>query len=119
MAVYNLDPNTLFDSFRSSLAPVLSAQQEGLKAFDRLAHFQYALAGDYLEWSLAQANSLLSSKSPAELFAKQTELGSKFSDQLRGRVQEFSSMATETQTTITALIDQTTAKFVDIAKRAA
>ena len=119
MAVYNFDPNTLFDSFRSSLAPVLSAQQEGLKAFDRLAHFQYALAGDYLEWSLAQANSVLSSKSPAELFAKQTELGSKFSDQLRGRVQEFSSLATETQSTITQLIDQTTAKFVDIAKRAA
>ena len=39
--------------------------------------------------------------------------------ELRGRVQEFSSMATETQTTITQLIDQATAKFVDVAKKAA
>ena len=119
MSAYTFDPNALFDTYRTSLAPVLRAQQEGLKAFDRLAHFQYALAGDYLEWSLAQANTLLAAKTPAELFAKQAELGSKFSDQLRGRVQEFSSMATETQTTITQLIDQATAKFVDVAKKAA
>jgi phasin family protein len=119
MSAYNFDPNAVYESYRTSLAPVLRAQQEGLKTFDRLAHFQYALAGDYLEWSLAQANSLLAAKSPAELFAKQAELGAKLSDQLRGRVQEFSSLATETQSTITQLIDQATAKFVDVAKKAA
>ena len=119
MSIYNFDPNAAYDTLRTSLAPVLRAQQEGLKAFDRLAHFQYALAGDYLEWSLSQANSLLAAKSPAELFAKQTELGTKFSDQLRGRVQEFSSMATETQSTITQMIDQATAKFADVVKKAA
>jgi phasin family protein len=115
----NFDPNAAFDAYRNTFAPVLRAQQEGLKAFDRLAHFQYALAGDYLEWSLAQAKSILAAKSPTELFAKQTELGAKFSDQLRGRVQEFSSLANETQATMTQLIDQATAKFVDVAKKAA
>jgi phasin family protein len=119
MNAYNFDANALTDSFRTSLAPVLRAQQEGLKAFDRLAHFQYAVAGDYLEWSLSQATTLLAAKSPTELFAKQTELSSKFSDQLRGRVQEFQSLATETQATITQLFDQATAKFVDAAKKAA
>ena len=113
------DPNALYETYRNSLAPVLRAQQEGLKAFDRLAHFQYALAGDYLEWSLSQANSLLAAKSPSELVAKQAELGAKFNDQLRGRVQEFSSLASETQTTMTQLMDQATAKFADLTKKAA
>lgn len=116
---YTIDPNALFDTARTSLAPIIKAQQEGLKTFDRLAHFQYALAGDFLEWSMAHANSFLAAKSPSELVAKQAELGSKFSDQLRGRVQEFSSLASETQTTLTAMFDQATAKFVDVAKKAA
>lgn len=113
------DPNSLFEAYRNSLAPVLRAQQEGLKAFDRLAHFQYALAGDYLEWSLTQAKTLLAAKTPAELVTKQAELGTKFSDQLRGRVQEFTSLASEAQTTFTGLVDEATAKFAEVTKKAA
>ncbi len=112
------DPKALFEGFKTSLAPVLKAQQEGLKAFDRLAHFQYALAGDYLEWSLSQAKLVLNSASPTELYAKQTELGTKLNEQLRGRVQEFSSLATEAQTTLTSLIDDATAKFNPLKKAA-
>lgn len=113
------DPNSLFETYRNSLAPVLRAQQEGLKAFDRLAHFQYAVAGDYLEWSLTQAKTLLAAKTPAELVAKQAELGTKFSEQLRGRVQEFTSLASEAQSTLTGLLDETTAKFAEMTKKAA
>jgi phasin family protein len=115
----DFNPNAFFETFTNTMAPVLRAQQEGLKAFDRLAHFQYALAGDYLEWSLAQAKGALAAKTPAEFVAKQAELGAKFSDQLRGRVQEFTSLATEAQTTLTQLVDQATAKFAEVTKKAA
>jgi hypothetical protein len=81
------DPNALLETYRTAIAPALKAQQEGLKAVDRYAHYQYALAGDYLEWALAQAKALLSAKNPGELVAKQAELGTQLSDQLRGRVQ--------------------------------
>jgi phasin family protein len=119
MADRSFDPNALFETFRSSLAPVMRAQQESLKALDRLAHYQYALAGDYLEWSLSQAKAVLAAKNPAELVAKQTELGTKLSDQLRGRVQEFSSLASEAQSSMTALFDEATAKFAEVTKKAA
>jgi phasin family protein len=115
----NFDPNSLFDAYRNAYAPVLRAQQEGLKAIDRLARYQYAVAGDYLEWSLSQAKAVLNAKNPAELVAKQAELGSKISDQLRGRVQEFSSLASDAQTTITQLFDEATAKFAEVTKKAA
>jgi hypothetical protein len=115
----NLDPSALFEVYRNSLAPVLHAQQEGLKALDRFAHYQYALAGDYLEWSLSQARAALAAKSPAELVAKQAELGTKLSDQLRSRVQELSNLTTEAQSTLAQLIDEASAKFADVTKKAA
>jgi hypothetical protein len=115
----SLDPNAFFEAYRNSLAPVLHAQQEGLKALDRFAHYQYALAGDYLEWSLSQAKAALAAKSPSELVARQAELGSKLSDQLRSRVQEFSNLATEAQSTLTQLFDEATAKFAEVTKKAA
>jgi phasin family protein len=119
MTERNFDPSALFETYRNSLAPVLRAQQESLKTLDRFAHYQYALAGDYLEWSLSQAKALLAAKNPAELVAKQTELGTQLSEQLRGRVQEFSSLASEAQNTLTQLMDEATAKFAEVTKKAA
>lgn len=113
------DPNALFETYRNSLAPFVRAQQEGLKAVDRFAHFQYALAGDYLEWSLSQAKAVLAARNPAELVAKQTELGTKLGEQLRGRVQEFSSLANEAQSTMTQLFDEASVKFSEFTKKAA
>jgi hypothetical protein len=119
MTTPTFDPNGLFDAYRNAFAPMLHAQQEGLKAIDRLARYQYAVAGDYLEWSLSNAKALLNAKTPAELASKQAELGSKISDQLRGRVQEFSTLASDAQTTITQLFDEATAKFAEVTKKAA
>jgi phasin family protein len=119
MNTATFDPSSVIESYRSAFAPVMRAQQEGLKAFDRLARYQYAIAGDYLEWSLAQAKALVNAKNPAELVAKQAELGTKISDQLRGRVQEFSSLASDAQSTITQLFDEATAKFAEVTKKAA
>jgi hypothetical protein len=119
MTTANFDPNTLFDAYRTSFAPVLKAQQEGLKAIERFARYQYAVAGDLLELSLTQAKAVLNAKTPAELVAKQAELGTKISDQLRGRVQEFSSLASDAQSTMSALFDEATAKFAEVTKKAA
>jgi len=52
------DFSTLFETYKTAMAPVFRAQQEGLKTLERLAHYQFAVAGDYLEWSLAQASLL-------------------------------------------------------------
>jgi phasin family protein len=119
MTIANFDPTSIIESYRTAFAPVMRAQQEGLKAIDRLARYQYAVAGDYLEWSLAQAKTVLNAKNPAELVAKQAELSGKISDQLRGRVQEFSSLASDAQSTMSQLLDEATAKFAEVTKKAA
>lgn len=82
-----------------SLAPWLRIQQDGLGALDRFTRCQYAVAGDFLEWSLAQSRVTLVADSPAVFLAKQAELGIKFSEQLRSRVQELTKISSEGQTT--------------------
>ena len=115
----NLDPTALFDTYRNAFAPVLQAQQEGLKAIERLARYQYAVAGDYMEWSLSQAQAFLAAKSPVEFASKQAELGSKIGEQLRGRVQELTTIASESQNTRTTLFNVASAKVVELTKKAA
>jgi hypothetical protein len=113
------DFSTLFDAYKTAMAPVFRAQQEGLKTLERLAHYQFAVAGDYLEWSLAQAKASVGPKSAAELIGQQTSLNVSLSDKLRTRAEEFSKIATETQGAVTAWIDETSAKVAEKSKKAA
>ena len=113
------DPSALIESYRDALAPAIRAQQEALKGFERFARYQYAVAGDYLEWTLTQAQAVLAAKSPAELAAKQAELGSKISEQMRGRVQELTTITSESQSTLNQLFNEATAKVVELSKKAA
>jgi len=66
------DFSTLFETYKSAMAPVFRAQQEGLKTLERLARYQFAVAGDYLDWSLAQAKVNVGPKSPADLLGQHT-----------------------------------------------
>ncbi len=113
----NFDPTKIFETYRSTFAPALKSQQEGLKAIDRVGRYQYAVAGDYLEWSLAQAKAALGAQSPTEFVSKQVELTTALSEKLRARAQEFVTLATETQTSFTEVVNEATAKVAEVAKR--
>src|SRR5271156_6213394 len=91
------DPKTIFETYRNAFAPVLKAQQEGIKALDRVGRYQYAVAGDYLEGTLAQAKLAVAAQTPADFFSKQVELTTAFGEKIRARVQEFTALASETQ----------------------
>ncbi|MFO1400665.1 MAG: phasin family protein [Steroidobacteraceae bacterium] len=113
------DPSTYVESFRNALAPLLRAQTESLKALDRFAHHQYAIAGDYLEYGLAQAKAAVAAKTPNDLLAAQTELSTRLTEQLRARAQEFSTIAAEAQTMLNQFFSEATAKVAEVTKKAA
>lgn len=110
------DPKTMLEAYRNALAPTLKAQQEGLKAIDRAGRYQYAVAGDYLEWSLAQGKAALAAQTPAEFVSKQFELATALSEKLRARVQEFVTLATDAQTSLTQVMSNATAKAAEVTK---
>ncbi len=123
MSDTTFDPKAIFEAYRNALAPALKAQQEGVKALDRLGRYQYAVAGDYLEWSLAQAKAALAAQTPTEFVTKQVELTTALSEKLRARAQEFVTLATDAQTsaqtTFTEAVNEATAKFGEVAKKKA
>jgi hypothetical protein len=110
MTESTFDPKSILETYRSAFAPVIKAQQEGVNALDRVGRYQYAVAGDYLEWSLAQAKLALGAQTPADFFTKQVELTTALSEKLRARAQEFTALATEAQANFTAAVKETTDK---------
>jgi oligoendopeptidase F len=119
MSDSTFDPKAIFETYRNALAPALKAQQDGVKALDRVGRYQYAVAGDYLEWSLAQANAAISAQSPTEFVSKQVELTTALSEKLRARAQEFVTLATEAQSTFTNAVNEATAKVTEFTKKKA
>ena len=119
MSNSTFDPTSIFEAYRNAFAPALKAQQEGIKAIDRVGRYQYAVAGDYMEWSLAQAKAALGAQSPDEFASKQIELTTALSEKLRARVQEFVTLATDAQTGFTEVVSQATAKAADVSNKKA
>lgn len=119
MSDRTFDVNAFIDAYRNAFAPALSAQQEGLKTLDRFARYQYAVAGDYLEFGLAHAKATFSGKSGPDFASAQTDLVTRLGDQLRKRAEEFVTIATESQSTLTKLVTEATAKAASVAKKAA
>jgi len=111
------DPKSIFETYRNAFAPALKAQQEGVKALDRVGRYQYAVAGDYLEWSLAQAKAALMAQTPADFVSKQVELTTALSEKLRARAQEFVTLATDAQTSFTNVVTDITDKVVAETKK--
>ena len=113
------DFSALFDGYRESFAPLFLAQQQGLKTLERVARYQFAVAGDYLEWSLAQAKASVGPKSVADLVGEQTQLNTSLSEKLRARAEEFTQIATETQGAVSKLFQEASAKAAASVKKAA
>ena len=112
------DPSTLINATREAFAPVLKAQQEGFKTFERLARLQYQVAGDMLESTLARVHASFAAATAGELMSKQTELHSQLVDKLRERAQEFSTVTSEIQTKLSQIGTEFAAKAVPTRKAA-
>jgi Phasin protein len=100
------DWNMWMDTYKDAYVSFSRAQQEGLRALERFARFQYAVAGDVLDAGLAQAKATLgvrttfSTQAFAELLEKQVELGTQLSEKIRERAQEFSTLAAEVEESV-------------------
>jgi len=101
-----IDWNIWLDTYKDTYASFSKAQHEGLRALERFARFQYAVAGDVLEAGLAQAKATLGARAAigtqaiAELLEKQAELSTQLSEKIRERAQEFSTLAAEVQESV-------------------
>jgi phasin family protein len=119
MTQKTIDFAALFDTYRQAFAPVIAAQQTGLKTLERLARYQFAVAGDYLDWTLAQVKTSAEPKSVSDLVSQQSALNTSFGEKLRARAEEFTQIASESQGNVTKWFDEARAKVAETAAKAA
>jgi phasin family protein len=119
MSDTTFDPKTILEAYRKTFAPTTKAQQEGVKVIDRVGRYQYAVAGDYLEWTLAQAKAVAAAQTPTDFVSKQMELANALGEKLRARSQEFVTLATEAQTNFSQAVSEAAAKVAEVTKKAA
>jgi hypothetical protein len=104
MTDHTHDLNAWLDTY--AFTAFTKAQQDWLKALERFAVFNFTVAGDVLEASLAQARATLGVRTTlgaqalADLLQKQAELGAQLGERLRARAQEFSDLASEVQQSV-------------------
>src|ERR1700722_5675238 len=110
MTQKTLDFTALFDTYRQAFAPVIAAQQSGLKTMERLARYQFAVAGDYLDWTLSHIKTSAEPKAVADLVSQQTALNTSFSGKLRTRAEEFTQIVSESQGNVINWFDEARAK---------
>jgi len=124
MADRTFDLNTWLETYKETAASFGKAQQDGFKALERFARFNYAVAGDCLEAGLAQAKAALSARAAvgtqavADLFAKQAELSNQLSDRLRARAQELSTLASEVQESVSSFASDAASRAAGTKKAA-
>jgi phasin family protein len=113
------DPKTIFETYKNAFAPALKVQQEGVSALERVGRYQHAVAGDYLEFSLAQAKAAVGAQTPAEFISRQVELTTALSERLRARAQEFVKLAADTQSGVSDAVNESVNRAAAETKRKA
>jgi hypothetical protein len=93
-----MDPMASLNAFANFWAPVRQMQQDSLKMAGRVAHYQHAVVGNYLDWALTWGRA--ASAGASQLLSQQTELVSKTSEQLRDRGEQIAAITKEAQTMV-------------------
>ena len=106
MTERSYDLNAWFEIYKDTVASVTKAQQDGFRALERFARFNYAVAGDVLDAGIAQTHAAMGVRASAgtqvisELLQKQVEIGTGLNEKMKARAQEFSSLAAEVQQSV-------------------
>jgi phasin family protein len=94
---------------KRAFEPATRLNEVAVGNFERVARFQYELAGDLLQFTLDQLNATVKAKDLPTLLAKQREIATKFAEKSQSRQQALAEMATESQAGVARWIEDTTA----------
>jgi len=69
-------------------------------SFESLARLNYSVTGDWIDYSVEQAQLLASTDNVASLMSKQYETSKQFGEKISGRVTEYSDLAKDYQASL-------------------
>lgn len=96
------------DFAKRAFAPATRFNEVMVGNIERIARFQYELAGDLMQFSLDQLNATAKAKDLPTLLSKQREIATKFAEKATTRQQSLAEMATESQAGLAKWIEDAT-----------
>jgi hypothetical protein len=113
------DFNAFFDFQKRAMAPFAEFNEWAVKTAERAARHQYEVAGETLEFALAQARAVVGSKDPQALAAKQAQLATEFFGKQTARSNEWMKLATSTQSEIGKWMETANEEIVSAVRKRA
>jgi hypothetical protein len=94
---------------KRAFEPAVRLNEVMVGNLERVARFQYELAGDLMQFGLDQLNATVKAKDLPTLLAKQREIATKFAEKSQTRQQALAELATESQAGVARWIEDATA----------
>jgi hypothetical protein len=97
------------DFAKRAFAPAGRLNEVMVGNIERVARFQYEVAGDLMQFALDQLNATVKVQDLPTLIAKQREIATKFGEKAALRQQSLASMATDSQASLAQWIEDAAA----------
>ena len=103
--------NDFTDFAKRAFAPATRLNALLVSNFERVARFQYELAGDLVQLTVAQMQAAVSAQDLTTLLAQQREIATKFAETATERQQSLARLATESQAGFAQWFEETSSPF--------
>ena len=97
------------DFAKRAFAPATRFNEVMVGNIERIARFQYELAGDLMQFSLDQLHATVKAKDLPTLIAKQRELATKFVEKAQARQKDLAEITSESQAGLAKWFDDASA----------
>ena len=97
------------DFAKRAFAPATRLNEVMVGNVERVARFQYELAGDLMQLALDQMNATVKARDLTTLLAQQREIATKFAEKGNQRQQALAEIASESQASFARWIEDATA----------
>ena len=90
-------------------APIGRLNELTARNVERMARLQYDMAGDWLQFGLAQMHATVEARDVGSLLSRQAEIASQFVDKLARRQQDLARLSAEAQADAARWFDESSA----------
>ena len=111
--------NAFLENSRKFAEPMTRLQTLSARTLERFARYNYEVAGDYLNYTLATMHAAMQTQELPALIKTQTELANSHFEKQTQRSQDFLKLAGEAQADVTQWVDQATTEFTARSQKAA
>ena len=111
--------NAFIEASRKLAEPMARFQELNTRTLERVARYNYELAGDLLNYGLASLHVATQAKDLPEMFKKQADLANSHFEKQTQRSQDLIKIASAAQAEVTQFIDHATTEFTARAQKAA